>query len=427
MAKLLLFCFDVIGEAMAGPAIRYWEFAKALSQRHQVVLMTPNKPDIKADSFVLKCWKQTSLENEIANVDLIITQKISYKISWYAKKYGVKLILDAYDPMPLENLEIFKNNEMNFRTRQNEKIVNSFLFDFQIADAILCANSRQRDLWIGFLMSLKRILPQTYDQDSSLNNFIKIIPFGLPSTPPKKGNSGLKQLFQLKENDKVILWGGGIWNWFDPLTLIETMKGLYDSRPDIKLIFMGLRHPNDQIPEMKMASTAFNLSKDYHLLNRTVFFNFGWVPYQERQNFLLDADIGISIHSDHLETRYAFRTRLLDYLWASLPIIATQGDSFAELIEKQHLGIIVPFQDPSAIAQAIKTLLDKPEHIQKIKNNIAQITPSFYWETLIQPLQNLIDHLVMQPKETRSFEYLKKVIFSLSQRGFKEIMRYLPT
>jgi hypothetical protein len=36
--------------------------------------------------------------------------------------------------------------------------------------------------------------------------------------------------------------------------------------------------------------------------------------------------IGVSAHPAHLETRFAFRTRMLDYLWAGLPIVSTEGE-----------------------------------------------------------------------------------------------------
>ena len=43
----------------------------------------------------------------------------------------------------------------------------------------------------------------------------------------------------------------------------------------------------------------------------------GLIPY------LTEADAGVSTHHEHIETTYSFRTRILDYLWASLPIVAT--------------------------------------------------------------------------------------------------------
>ena len=50
------------------------------------------------------------------------------------------------------------------------------------------------------------------------------------------------------------------------------------------------------------------------------------MPYARRADYLLDADVGVSLHLDHIETAYSFRTRILDYLWAGLPILATSGD-----------------------------------------------------------------------------------------------------
>ena len=85
---------------------------------------------------------------------------------------------------------------------------------------------------------------------------------------------------------------------------------------------------------MRMAVDARGLSDELGLTGTHVFFNEGWVDYDDRQNYLLEADIGVSTHLDHVETALSFRTRILDYLWASLPMVATRGDSLADLIER---------------------------------------------------------------------------------------------
>ena len=66
---------------------------------------------------------------------------------------------------------------------------------------------------------------------------------------------------------------------------------------------------------------------------RAVLFVDGWIPYDDRAGYLLDADVGVSLHRNHLEAVYAFRTRMLDYLWAGLPVVCTREHSFAELVE----------------------------------------------------------------------------------------------
>ena len=169
---------------------------------------------------------------------------------------------------------------------------------------------------------------------------INVVPFGISDEHPTATRKVLKGVVPgIGEDDKVILWGGGVYNWFDPLTLIHAVDRLRTRVPDVRLFFMGMKHPNPSVPAMQMASRTRRLAQDLGLVGEYVFFNEEWVAYTERQNFLLEADIGVSTHLDHVETAFSFRTRILDYLWTSLPIVATSGDSFADLIEHHGLGI----------------------------------------------------------------------------------------
>ena len=120
---------------------------------------------------------------------------------------------------------------------------------------------------------------------------------------------------------------------------------------------MGMRHPNPDVPPMQMATSARALSEELGLTGKHVFFNDGWVEYAQRQNFLLEATLGVTTHFDSAETRFAFRTRALDYLWAALPVVTTEGDWFAELVAREGLGLTVPPEDPDALAGALNRLL----------------------------------------------------------------------
>ena len=48
-----------------------------------------------------------------------------------------------------------------------------------MADGILCASEKQRELWLGFLIGAKIDNPPLYDLDPSLRGFIDVVPFGL--------------------------------------------------------------------------------------------------------------------------------------------------------------------------------------------------------------------------------------------------------
>src|SRR4029079_11875445 len=100
-----------------------------------------------------------------------------------------------------------------------------------------------------------------------------------------------------------------------------------------------------EIGEMTMTTRAVRLAEELGLRDRVVFFNFGWVPYAERGRYLLEADLGVSAHFDDLETRFAFRTRLLDCFWAGLPVVTTRGDSLREVVAARDLRRRVDFEE----------------------------------------------------------------------------------
>ncbi len=354
--RILVICQDYIGKSMAGPAIRSWEFANSLTKENDVTLLCPNKPSISPKKFKIRMNTRKALLQGMRQSDVLISQKITPKIARLAKKHQTRLILDAYDIISIESLEANRPEKMRDREIINKILLIEQSFSFIYADGIICASEKQRDYCIGVLSTLNRIVPLHYDKDNSLRKIIDVVPFGLSSTAPVKTKSNiLNKKFGIKETDFVLLWGGGIWNWFDPLTLIEAVNKTPKSA-NVRLVFMGIDHPNKYIPRMAMVKKAIDKATKLGLINKKVFFNEGWVPYDERKDFLCASDIGVSMHFDHLETRFSFRTRILDYIWAGLPIISTKGDSFADLIEKKCLGTVVDYNDSVAISQAIVAL-----------------------------------------------------------------------
>ena len=147
-----------------------------------------------------------------------------------------------------------------------------------------------------------------------------------------------------------------------------------------------MKHPNPDVPEMRMAWQTRKLADELGLTGRHVFFNEGWVAYDDRQNYLLDADVGVSTHFDHLETTFSFRTRILDYLWAGLPIVATGGDTFGALIDAEGLGRTVPEQDPAALTEALVAMLYDRGAGDLARRNVARVREQYTWSRALEPL-----------------------------------------
>ena len=152
------------------------------------------------------------------------------------------------------------------------------------------------------------------------------------------------------------------------------------------LFFLGLQHPNPNVPPMRMATELRRLAEELGLVGTHVFFNEGWVAYETRADFLLEADVGVSTHLDHVETAYSFRSRILDYLWAGLPIVATAGDAFADLIEAERLGAAVPPGDDVALEAALWQVLGEGGTAGACRLNVARVAPNYVWEQALAPL-----------------------------------------
>jgi glycosyltransferase involved in cell wall biosynthesis len=258
-----------------------------------------------------------------------------------------------------------------------------------LADFFLCASERQRLFYLGQLTTLGRVNPATYENDPHLSDLIAVAPFGLSATPPVHETGVVKGVREgIAANDKLLIWGGGLYNWFDPLSLIRAVAALSRRRDGVRLFFLGTRHPG--VDEMGIVRESFDLARELGALDSSVFFNETWVQYSERQNYLTEADAGVSTHMSHIETTFAFRTRILDYLWAGLPMVVTEGDSFAELVAAEGLGVVVPAQDVDALEAAIERVLFDEDFAATARRNVERVRESFLWARTLAPLVEFV-------------------------------------
>src|SRR5262249_52267988 len=117
---------------------------------------------------------------------------------------------------------------------------------------------------------------------------------------------------------------------------------------------------------------------------RNVFF-LDWVPYAERAGYLLEADVGVSLHPDSVETRFAFRSRLLDCLWAGLPLVCTRGDALAGLGEREGRGGGGGAEE-GGVADAILALLERPGLRTELAPRFAEVSAGLTWDRAVAPL-----------------------------------------
>ncbi|HLI28668.1 MAG TPA: glycosyltransferase [Chloroflexota bacterium] len=388
-APALLVAGDPVGARMAGPGVRCWELARALARQGiPLVLAVPNTDPPAGEGFRVVSYAERPerLVSLARRARALIVQGFLLHKAPALATLDVPLVVDLYDPFILENLHLFARDRLPLREalhREHLAVLNAQL---RAGDFFLCASERQRDFWLGMLVANHRLNPRTYDADPTLRRLIDVVPFGLPAEPPQAPRAVLKGVLPgVAATDRVLLWGGGLWEWFDPLTLLEAMVAIEAARPDVRLVFLGTRHPNPALPVNAMAERTHARARALGLLGRSVFF-LDWVPYAERGAYLLEADLGVSLHREGIETHFAFRSRLLDCFWAGLPVVCTRGDALADVIAAEGLGRVVPPGDAAAVAAAILELLAEPDLRGRLAPRFAAVAAAHTWERAAAPL-----------------------------------------
>lgn len=438
--RLLIISPDAVDENMGGVGLRYWELAHQLAAVCTVTLALPQPTALTSDQVHLGIYTEgssQSLKPLAAQTEIVLLSGFTLYHHPFLGDTAVYKIIDLYDPMVLENLERFANKSIPERDGLHQLGVRTFNDLFAFGDFFICASEKQRDYWLGALTAANRINPATYTADPTLRRLIDLVPLGLPDRPPQPTAPALKGIRPgISAADKLILWGGGLWDWLDPLTVIKAMPQVLAQIPEARLFFLGIRHPNPDVPPSRMAQAAITLAEEMGLLNTAVFYN-EWTPYADRANYLCEADVGVSLHGDHIETRFAVRTRLMDYLWARLPMVVGSGDVLGELVQSHGVGMTVPAHDVTAVAQALITMLDSPPD----PNQFDPLIMQYRWSEVSKPLKRYVQSpwhnrsgqretaVGLRPTAAALTTLPQKVRHSLQEKGVRglgqDIINYL--
>jgi len=440
--KILLFSDDIIGKNMAGPGIRVWEMALSLSKEKdfEVGLACPDFSKINSkDHPELNIFKYSpQKENELidfaSRFDIfILSGYIFHKFPRLAN-LNKFIIADLYIPFILENLFVYDSKEFKLEDRQlvHNRDLGVLMNLLLNSHHFLCANQRQKDFYSGMLTSINKINPYLLKFDKELSKIFTMVPYGIRQEKKNKDANVLRGIIPgIKESDVILIWGGVISNWFDPIILVEAMEEVVKTNPSIKLFFLSTKHPNPLLMRFPKADEAEKLASRKKLLNQHVFFNKNWISYEERHNYFLESDVGVSTHIEHFETRFSFRTRILDYIYFNLPILCSKGDFFESYVEKNSIGITVTPSDREELSKAILSFGDKKLR-ENFKNNIKRVEKEFYWDTLLLPLKEKLRNLEMQSellkiegKEIFPEKEIKEKNES-SRKPHKYLIRYQP-
>jgi len=346
--RIAYHCEDVVGARMAGPGIRAVELSRRLAARHDVTLVAEGAEDFTGEPF----RGSRDLGAALKGADAFVAQGFGFPLTHLLRFRG-RLVLDLYDPVQLEQLARMGPDPSPDQIVQAGYVRRRLQYLIRRADHVLCASRPQRAHWLGWMGACGRLSPKTLAGDPEASRLLAVVPFGLPEEPPRRNGSPLRQAIAAAPDDPIALWAGGLWDWMDPALAVRAAALARERVPRLKLALLAGQRPGTAAPRMRAAADEARAAagSGVHFLDT-------WVPYQERGAWLLDADVAVSAHKPSLEAELAFRTRLLDCLWAALPAACTSGDFLAAEGERQGWARTASPGDAKSLADAIVTLCE---------------------------------------------------------------------
>ncbi len=329
---------------------------------------------------VVSYERPDALVSLVTSSDIAFCQLIDESIVRAGVAAGCRFIFDLYNALPAE--AIGSERIGGFETQpQMDDVFRSVLSFFRLClnagSYFVTSNERQRDFWIGYMLASGALLPSSLG-GRRVEDIIGLVPFGMEEGEPRATHHVLRDGLKIPTDDFILLWAGGIWDWFDAETPIRAVAELRREQPRVRLVFYGTTHPNSLVGRPKTVERAVALADELGVLDDGVHFIDGWIAADERASYLLDADVAISMHRASFETRYAFRTRILDHFWASLPSIVSEGDWFAEYIASHDLGEVVGYGDVEGTKAAIRHLTDASRR-DAVREGIRAVREDWRW------------------------------------------------
>lgn len=360
---LVLMCPEPFRERIQGIGIRFLEMGRELQRLgRDVFLAIPNEDGPAHGDVPTVCLGHRSFRDVLRKASAVVlhghvSEHYFTVLEEEQMGEGPPLVVDLYDPFLIENLQYtpLLGDHVFYRDR-------AVLFrQLRRGDFFVAASEEQRLFYIGIMVGLERIQPHIYHEDTTLRRLIDTAPFGVHPVAPERMASlpgKLKGVVSGINPGDVVLFFGGVYDWYDPMVLLEAMRPLVEEGLPLRAVFC--QNPNPATTPQERMAQVCRWADAAGWSGRHVFF-VPWFPYDERFHYYRDADVAISLHRPSLEADLSLRTRLLDFMNAGLPLIVTEGGEGARKVREVGCGRVVRPFHADDVRNALRFYLEHPD------------------------------------------------------------------
>ena len=300
--------------------------------------------DIGLYGFILKNKIRDFVENsdvEVLHVHDIQIAKAAISVS---KRFGIKYNIDLHENRP-EIMKYYKH-------------VNSFL------GKIFISPLRWKKAEENFVKKANKIVVVTENAKEELLSRVKIDQKKIVVYP----NTVKDNFYKNKKTDKVlekqysknfvITYVGNTSERRGLLTVIESLKTLRKTIPNIKLLIVG-KSSFDEVLKNETRKHGVKDLVDF----------IGWVKENEIPNYLSISKLGLSpLHRNiHHDTTYA--NKIFQYISFGCPIVSSDVIAQSELVKKYNIGVVFEDRNVMDLTKKIIQLYNEKDLFEKYRAN----------------------------------------------------------
>ena len=318
--RVLVVSAEPVGDRMAGPAIRAYELARALAADAQVTLAAP-APARYVDDAAARCSEAgladyDALIGAVAAHDVVVAQLLPPRLLARIWREPARLASTSTTRPSSRRSRRRASKPPASRARLNRIVGRAAAAHLAAADLVVCASERQRDLWLGVLGA--RGARRADALEPARGRAVR----GARSRRARAARPCCAA-GSCPRTPACCCGAAGSGTGSTRRRRSARPPGCRTTSCSSSRASSARRWPSATSTPRARGDRLRALAGPR---GPRVHFNPDWVPYEERGAWLLEADLGVCAHPAHLETRFAYRTRIADYLWAGLPVVTSAGD-----------------------------------------------------------------------------------------------------
>lgn len=411
-----------------GGGLRCWGLARGIHANNSELEVTvayneayrTEKFTDKHEGVHIRTWNLHNIAELIQEYDTVLVSycmgELSVRVA-DAIRSDQQLVLDCYVPIYVE-VSARNSNDMQREYEAFHSDVGRWAHVLKRGDVFLCASEPQANYYKGVLSAVGRINPATYGKE-----LIRVVPYGIYREEPNPTEKPIQKLLGKDSSVKKILWFGGIYPWFDLRNLVDAVGELNKDVP-AKLIIVGAKNPFNNHPDFlrPYEQLVEHIEVDKKLKDLVVLQD--WIQFEKRADWYLDSDLVVVVNKIGEENKLAWRTRLVDFMWADLPILTNGGDPLGETLLNNHAAARLHGLKATEVAQDLREVLKDKEEVKKIRANLGKLKKNYYWDVATKQLaEDIATHhrafdleqfgdrrVVLPTPETSSRSKLKKAV-----------------